>query len=180
VASIPGAPVDARRYSQAHVLIEAMWGGVKRWLFIELVQDIRLSTSNDEGTADAHVRFNWHFAGSMLHPGADYLFKSANVLTAQCGPEGVDIPTLERRATYVDAATRERARRGYAIDLQRVFACLQRRGEWGPAPMPAHAVPVTAVLFGIEQDDRLYVRGTATGITAPNAIWVAVDGVALR
>jgi hypothetical protein len=179
-ASLPGAPAGARRYSQAHVLIEAMWGGVKRWLFIELVPDVRLSASSDEGTADAHVRFNWHFASSMMHPGADYLFKSAALLTAQCAPEGVDIPTFDRAATYVDAATRERARRDYAIDLQRVFACLQRRGEWGPAPMPAHPVPVTTVMFGVEQDDRVYVRGAATGVTAPNAIWVAVDGVALR
>lgn len=180
VSSIPGAPSDARRYSQAHVLIEALWGGVKRWIFIELVPDIRLSATTRDGTVDAHVRFNWHFADSILYPGAEYLFKSGTVLTAQCADEGVVVPVLDRRATYANPATREQSRHDYRIDLQRVFDCLQRRGEWGRAPMPAHPVPITLVLFGIEQDDRVYRQGGFTGVTAPNAIWIAVDSVRIE
>jgi hypothetical protein len=33
---------------------------------------------------------------------------------------------------------------------------------------------------GIEQDDRYYADGAFTGVTAPNAIWIAVDGVRLE
>jgi hypothetical protein len=176
---VNGAPSGARRYSQGHLIVEAMWAGVKRWLFIELVPDVRSVAGHAEGSVDAHVRFNWHMAGSMLHPGSDYLYKSGTVISAQCAAEGVTIPVFDRRATYVDPATRARSRIDYAIDLQRVFDCLQRRGDWGPAPMPSHPVPVTAVVFGIEQDDRYYVDGMFTGHTAPNAIWIAVDGVRL-
>jgi len=174
-----GAPPGARRYSQAHVLIEVMWGGVRRWLFIELVPDTRRVAGTAEGSVDAHVRFNWHMVDSMLHPGADYLFKSATVLSAQCRAEGVVVPVLDRAATWVNPATRAQSRRDYAIDLQRVFDCLNRRGEWGPAPMPAHPVPVVGVMFGMEQDDRFYLDGEFTGVAAPNALWIAVDGVRL-
>ncbi len=176
----PGAPRDARRYSQAHILIEAMWGGVKRWVFVELIPDIRGVRGFAEGAVDAHVRFNWHLANSMMYPGADYVYKSGTVLTAQCAGEGLSIPVFDKRATYVDPATRDRSRIDYEIDLQRLFDCVNRRGEWGWDTMPAHAVPVTAVLFGIEQDDRFYARGEFTGHAAPNAIWIAVDSVGLQ
>jgi len=175
-----GAPAGAKRYSQAHVLIEVMWGGVRRWLFIELVPDHREVAGSAEGSVDVHVRFNWHMVNSMLYPGADYLYKSGTVLSAQCAAEGVAVPVLDKAATWVNPATRERARRDYAIDLQRVFACLQRRGEWGAAPMPAHPLPVTAVVFALEMDDRFYLDGRFTGVAAPNALWIAVDGVRLE
>lgn len=179
-AELYGAPAGAKRYSQSHVLIEAMWGGVKRWLFIELVPDVRKVPGTAEGSVDTHVRFNWHMVNSMLHPGADYLFKSGTVLTAQCDDEGVVIPVIDRAATYVNPATRAQARRDYAIDLQRVFNCLNRRGEWGAAPMPAHPVPVTSIMFGTEQDDRFYLYNEFTGVTAPNALWIAVDSIRLE
>lgn len=175
-----GAPAGARRYSQSHVLVEAAWGGVKRWLFIELVPDVRNVSGTGEGSVDVHVRFNWHMVNSMLHPGADYLFKAGTVLSAQCAEEGVVVPVLDRAATYVNPATRARARRDYAIDLQRVFNCLNRRGEWGAAPMPAHPVPIIGVMFGMEQDDRLYLDGEFIGATAPNALWVAFDNIRLE
>jgi hypothetical protein len=175
-----GAPAGAKRYSQSHVLIEAVWGGVKRWLFIELVPDGRFVSGTAKGSIDAHVRFNWHMVDSMLHPGADYLFKSGTVLTAQCQLEDVVIPVLDRAATYVNSATRALSRRDYSIDLQRVFNCLNRRREWGAAPMPAHPVPVTGVTFGMEQDDRFYLDGEFTGVAAPNALWIAVDSVRLE
>ncbi|MEO8135316.1 MAG: hypothetical protein ABI831_15195 [Betaproteobacteria bacterium] len=161
------------RYSQSHILIEAMWGGRKRWLFIELVPDPRVS---DAGV-DVHIRFNWHLVNSMLYPGADYVFKSAAVLTRQCRQERVDIPTQSRALTYMNPATRAQARLDYSFDLQLVFQCLNRIGAWGPEPMPTHAVPVTAIHFGLEQNDRLYRDGLFTGTTAPNGLWIAVDGV---
>ena len=175
-----GAPPDAKRYGQAHVLIEALWGGVKRWLFIELVPDVRNVAGTAEGSGDAHVRFNWHPVNSMLYPGADYLYKSGTVLSAQCAAEGVVVPVLDRAATYANPVTRGRARRDYAIDLQRVFACLNRRGEWGAAPMPAHPIPISGIMFGVEQDDRFYRNGEFTGVAAPNALWIAVDGIRLE
>ena len=167
------------RYSQAHVLIEAMWGGKKRWLFVELLPDPRKGADGGAATVDAHLRFNWHLVNSFLFPGADYVFKSAAVLTTQCAEENVAIPALDRSATYVDPATRSRARTNYAIDLQKVFACLDRLGAWGAEPMPSHAIPVTGIHFGIEQDDAFYRNGEATGERAPNAVWIAVDNVSL-
>ena len=103
--------------------------------------------------------------------------KSGNVISAQCAAEGVSIPMLDKRDTYVNPSTRARSRIEHSIDLQRLFDCVNRRGDWGLAAMPSHPVPVTMVLFGIEQDDRYYVDGAFTGHTAPNAIWIAVDGV---
>lgn len=175
-----GAPAGAKRYSQAHVLIEAMWGGVRRWVFLELVPDVREVAGTAEGSVDAHVRFNWHMVDSMLYPGADYVFKSGTVLTAQCATEGLAVPVIDKAATWVNPATRAAARRDYAIDLQRLFACLQRRGEWGAAAMPAHPIPVTAVVFALEMDDRFYLDGRFTGVAAPNTLWIAVDGVRLE
>jgi hypothetical protein len=177
VTSVKGAPPDARRYSQAHVLVEAAWGGVKRWLFVEIVPDVRLAPGAAVGVVDVHVRFNWHLLDSMMYPGADYLYKSGTVLSRQCEPEQVSIPVFDRRATYVNPKTRADSRIDFSIDLQRVFDCLQRRGEWGRAAMPQHAVPVTGVFFGVEQDDRLYHKGDYAELTAPNVIWVAVDSV---
>lgn len=175
-----GAPPGAKRYSQSHLLIEIMWGGVKRWLFVELVPDVRTVPGAAEGAVDMHVRFNWHMVNSMLHPGADYVFKSGTVLSAQCREEGVTIPTFDRAATYVNSETRTRSRRDYAIDLQRVFDCLNRIGAWGAAPMPAHPVPVTSIMFGMEMDDRFYLNGEFTGVAAPNALWIALDSVRLE
>jgi hypothetical protein len=175
-----GVPQDAKRYSQGHVLIEIMWGGVKRSLFIELVPDVRAVSGTAEGSIDVHVRFNWHMVNSMLHPGADYLYKSGTVLSAQCRQDGVVIPVLDRAATYVNPETRDRSRRDYKINIQRVFNCLNRIGAWGDAPMPAHPVPVTSIMFGMEQDDRVYLNGAFIGVTSPNAQWIAIDSVRLE
>lgn len=173
-------PDGVERYSQAHVLIEAMWGGRKRWLFIELLPDARRNPDAPGAGIDAHVRFNWHMVNSFIYPGADYLYKSAAVLTGQCRQEGIVVPAQSRMLTYRNAATRAQSRRDYSLDLQRVFACLNRIGAWGSEAMPAHAVPVTGLHFGIEQDDRLYRDGAFTGATAPNAVWIAVDSVRLE
>jgi hypothetical protein len=122
---------------------------------------------------------NWHVINSFIYPGADYVFNSAAVLTDQCRKEGIDVPTQSRLLTYENPATRGQARHEYSIDLQGVFDCLNRTGAWGPETMPAHAIPVTAIHFGIEQDDRLYRNGLFTGATAPNALWIAVDSVSV-
>lgn len=175
-----GAPAGSKRYSQSHVVIEAIWSGIKRWLFIELVPDVRYVSGTAEGSADVHVRFNWHMQNSMLFPGADYLFKSASTLTRQCATDGVEIRVLDRAATYLKAASRPDARRDYSIDLQRIFDCLNRRADWGAAPMPAHPVPIIGIMFGIEQDDRFYLDGEFTGVSAPNALWIAVDSVRIE
>ena len=176
-----GAPPGAKRYSQSHVVIEAIWGGVKRWLFIELVPDDRFVSGTAEGSADVHVRFNWHMVNSMLYPGADYVFKSASTLTRQCATDGVEIRVLDRAATYLKATLPHEARRDYALDLQRIFDCLNRHGDWGAAAaMPAHPVPIIGVMFGIEQDDRFYLDGEFTGVTAPNLLWIAIDNVRLE
>jgi hypothetical protein len=181
VDSVPpatrGAPDGSKRYSQGHVWLEATWGGIKRWVFIELVPDTRLAPSNGGGWADVHVRFNWHMYNSMLYPGADYIYKSGTILSTQCSSERLTIPVLDRSATYVNPATRDRSRHDYTIDIQAVFDCLNRRGEWGASPMPSHPIPVTGISFAIEQDDRYYLDGTFTGNTAPNSIWIAVDSV---
>jgi hypothetical protein len=176
--AFPSPPAGETRYSQAHLVIEALWGGRKRWLFVELLPDPR-TKSNRPLLIDAHLRFNWHLANSFLYPGADYLFKSAEVLNRQCAPEGIAIRSLDRQATYADPATRARSRTDYSIDLSLLFGCLQRIGAWREAPMPAHAVPVTGIHFGIEQDDAFYREGLRTASRAPNAIWIAVDSVRL-
>ncbi len=175
-----GAPAGSKRYGQSHFQVEATWGGIKRWVFIELVPDVRLVSQTDRGWADVHVRFNWHMYNSMLYPGADYIYKSGTVLSAQCTQEQVSVPVLDRALTYVNPATRDKARRSYSIDLQGLFDCLNRRGEWGASPMPSHPIPVTAISFGLEQDDRYYLDGAFTGVVGPNSMWIAVDSVQLN
>jgi len=170
---------DEQRYSQAHLLIEAMWGGRKRWIFVGLMPDIRHDANGEVPVVDAHFRFNWHLVNSFIYPGADYVFKAAAALSGQCASQGLSVPVVDRGATYTDPSTRARSRTDYAIDLQKLFDCLARTGAWGPEPMPAHRIPVTGVHFGIEQDDRFYRAGAATGQRAPNAIWIAIDGVGL-
>ena len=172
-ATLPGTS----RYRQSHVLIEATWGGRKRWLFVELLPDARRA-SNDDGI-DAHVRFNWHMASSFIYPGADYVFKSAQLLSRQCAQENVSVPVQQAGSTYVDPSTRGASRVPVAIDLQRVFDCLQRLGTWGADVMPSHPVPITGVHFGIEIDDRLY-SSSFTETTLPNALWIALDSIEIR
>ncbi|MBK7473249.1 MAG: hypothetical protein IPI73_24095 [Betaproteobacteria bacterium] len=99
------------------------------------------------------------------------------MLSGQCQQEGIVVPAQSRALTYNNAATRAQSRRDYSLDLQRVFDCLSRIGAWGTEAMPTHAVPVTGIHFGIEQDDRLYRDGAFTGATAPNAVWIAIDSV---
>ncbi|MEO6435496.1 MAG: hypothetical protein ABIP55_07010, partial [Tepidisphaeraceae bacterium] len=166
-----------KRYSQAHVLIEAIWGGRKRWLFLELLPDARREAGGADTGIDIHVRFNWHMVDSFIYPGADYVFKSASLLSEQCRAEAINVPALDRSLTYVNPATRNRSRIEYTLDLQATFDCLQRTGAWGLEPMPAHPVPVTGIHFGVEQDDRLYRDGAFTGVAVPNAVWIAVDGI---
>jgi hypothetical protein len=43
-----------------------------------------------------------------------------------------------------------------------------------------HPVPITAVSFGLEQDDRFYLDSRFTGIVAPNLLWIAVDDIRLQ
>ena len=116
---------------------------------------------------------------SFIHPGADYVFKSAALLSTQCSAESVSVPAHDPRLTYVDAATRSSSRIDYTIGLQRAFECLARMSTWGADPMPSHPVPVTGIHFGIEMDDRLYANAFA-GHTLPNALWIAVDSIDLR
>ena len=175
-----GAPAASKRYSQSHIVLEATWGGVKRWVFIEVVPDVRLVNGQDRGISDVRVRFNWHMYNSMLYPGAEYVYKSATVMATQCAPENVSIPSFDRGKTYVDPATRDAARVEYSIDIQKVFDCINRRGEWGAAPMPSHPIPVTAIAFGLEQDDRYYLDGAFTGVSGPNSLWIAIDNVRLN
>ena len=35
-------------------------------------------------------------------------------------------------------------------------------------------------MFGMEQDDRFYLDGSFTGVSAPNLLWIAVDSVKLN
>ena len=167
------------RSSQAQLVVEAIWGGKKRWMIVQVLPDPHLEAAM-AGNVDTRVQFSWHLVNSFLYPGADYAFKSAATLSAQCAVEGVNVPTMDRSATYVDPETRPQSRRDYAIDLQKVFACLQRLETWGGEPMPSHAVPITGIHFGIGQDDVFYHNGVATATRSANAIWLAVDGVRLE
>jgi len=170
--------VDTRS-SQAQFVVEAVWGGRKRWLMVQVLPDPHIEAAM-AGNVDTRVSFSWHLVNSFLYPGSDYSFKSAAVLSAQCAPEGVAVPTMNRNATYTDPATRSDSRREYSIDLQKAFACLDRLGTWGAESMPPHRIPVTGVHFGIGQDDVFYRNGVATDKRAANAIWIAVDGVRLE
>ena len=170
----------AQRYSQAHLLIEALWGGRKRWVFIELMPDARRNDGGADPGIDAHVRFNWHMVDSLIHPGADYVFKSAALLTAQCSAEGLMVPVLPRTSIYIDPITRQQSRIDPSIDLQRLFDCLNRIATWGAEPTPPHPIPITGIHFGVEMDDHLYRDGLFTGRAVPNAIWIAVDNIRIE
>ena len=117
---------------------------------------------------------------SFIYPGADYLYKSAALLSAQCTQERVFVTPQSPALTYLDPATRANSRVEYSIDLQKIFDCLDRLATWGAEPMPTHPVPITGIHFGIEMDDRLYRDGAFTGATAPNALWIALDDLRLE
>jgi hypothetical protein len=168
-------PGDTRS-SQAQFVVEAVWGGKKRWLIVQVLPDPHLEAAMG-GNVDTRVSFSWHLVNSFLYPGAAYTFKSASVLSTQCAAHGIKVATMDRNATYYDPLTRDNSRREYAIDLQKAFDCLTRLATWGPETMPAHRIPITGVHFGIGQDDVFYHNGVATAARSANAIWVAVDGV---
>ena len=167
------------RSSQAQFVVEAVWGGKKRWLIVQVLPDPHTDAAMN-GNVDTRVLFSWHLVNSFLYPGADYAYKSAAVLSRQCAAEGVSVPTMDRSSTYSDPATRANSRRHYTIDLQKAFDCLGRMGTWASEAMPSHPIPITGVHFGIGQDDVFYRDGVATSLRSANAIWIAVDGVRLE
>ena len=169
-----------QRYRQSHLLIEAIWYGKKRWLFVEMLPDARRSDGVVDAGIDAHIRFNWHMVDSFIYPGADYVYKSAAVLSAQCAQERVFVTPPSPSNTYLDPATRVNSRVEHSIDLQKTFDCLDRLATWGVEPMPTHPIPITGIHFGIEMDDRLYRDGSFTGEAAPNALWIALDDIRLE
>ena len=93
---------------------------------------------------------------------------------------------LERMSIL--GATTVEVKTGYGLDLETELKMLEVAAELDqempvtivPTFMPAHAIPITGIHFGIGQDDVFYRNGAATAARSSNAIWVAVDGVRLE
>jgi hypothetical protein len=145
----------------AFVIVEAQWGGTKRWSYIRLL---------DRNYAiNARYSFNWNILQSFLFPGADIVFRSADRLDSACReriPEwNAVLPMLAPAQTFLTHGNA--ARRSYTIDLEQLFTCLSDE-FLSPMP-PAGPIQITGIHFAIEQDFR-----------HDNYTWVAFDSVTLN
>lgn len=82
------------------------------------------------------VPFDWRYTDSVLYPGALLLTLVAEDLGSYCG---FDVPTLEQGADV-----------HYAIDLQRLYECMDDHGLFDEPFRAAGPVPVTAVFWANE------------------------------
>lgn len=133
-----GQAVPARALAQySGMLVEAQWGGLKRWVWVDL-----LKTFEAEGPS-LMIPWNWTVRESFYYPGAEIVFTSGQALRAQCGTEGFDIPSTAPE-TF---AHRQPVPIG--INLTRLYQCV---GGLFSAPFAAQAAPVniTGVQFFVE------------------------------
>ncbi len=152
---------DQSHVNAAYLIVEAQWGGVKRWAYISLL--------DRHNTVNARASFNWNILGGLWFPGADIMFRDADDLNTTCRtrvPGWTPLPAMLTPAqTYVNSGAA--ARRSYLVDLELLFGCLSPDFL---SPMPASGpIQITGVHFAIEQDFH-----------AGNFTWVAFDSVALN
>ena len=133
-----GQAVPARPRGQySGMLVEAKWAGLRRWVWIDL-----LKAFEAEG-ASILVPWNWTIRESFYYPGAEIVFTSGQALRAQCGSDGLDLPSTapETFAHRQPVAMR--------INLTRLYQCV---GNFFSTPFATQTAPVqiTGVQFFVE------------------------------
>jgi hypothetical protein len=116
----------------------ARWGGVPHLLFVDFygvgVQDYQMGPPGES-------KWNWPVEDSFYYPGAEIVTMVAGTqLSTYCG---IDLPRY----------TTDLARRRYAIDFGKLFACASDLGLVAPA-MPAGDIALDGVHW--------YIEGVAT------------------
>lgn len=131
-----GEPVPpAPRGQYAGVIVEAQWGGLKRWVWIDLLNAFALPAPS------VRVPWNWTVRDSVYYPGAEIVFTSGDTLRRECGTEGLELPAIAPATLAHGRPVPVR------LDLERLFACTAPLFGAAPPPGP---LPVTSVNFFVE------------------------------
>jgi hypothetical protein len=163
-----GEPLPPKPRGQyAGLYVEAKWGGMRRWVWVDLVNAHALPS------ASLQLPWNWGIVESFHFPGAEIVVTSGPTLQQECGIDGFDLPPTAP-AVFV---TRQPL--PFAIDLQRMFDCV---GDLFSAPLSAQPGPVeiTGVHFFVEVGlrDRDGLPGFSA-IDFDSRFGVAIDSVDL-
>ena len=130
------APTQPRG-QYAGLIVEAQWAGVKRWVWIDLLNTFATEGPSFLGT------WNWTVRESFYYPGAEIVYTSGQSLRDQCGAEGFDIPSMAPD-TFA-----HRQPVPMRINLTRLYQCI---GSLFSAPFAAQggSVEITGVQFFVE------------------------------
>ena len=144
----------------AFVIVEAQWGGIKRWSYLRLL--------DRNYPINGRYSFNWNILQSFLFPGADIVFRDAHSVDSACREKipgwNAVVPMMAPAQTFLTHGNV--ARRSYSLDLEQLFACLSDE-FLSPMP-PSGPIQITGIHFAIEQDYR-----------HDNYTWVAFDSIRL-
>ncbi len=161
-----GEAVPPRPRGQyAGMLVEARWGGRKRWVWVDLLK------AHDNATTTFMSPWNWGVRDSFYFPGAEIVFTSGQALRSECGATGFDLPDT------APATFSHRRPVPMRIDLTRLFECVGNRFS---APFAAQPSPVA--LTGLQYFVEIGVRERdgLPGLSATDydsRMAVAVDGI---
>ncbi|MET0344876.1 MAG: hypothetical protein ABW218_01315 [Casimicrobiaceae bacterium] len=144
----------------AFVIVEAQWGGIKRWSYLRLL--------DRNYPINGRYSFNWNILQSFLFPGADIVFRDAHSVDSACREKipgwNAVVPMMAPAQTFLTHGNA--ARRSYSLDLEQLFDCLSDE-FLSPMP-PSGPIQITGIHFAIEQDYR-----------HDNYTWVAFDSIRL-
>jgi hypothetical protein len=125
-------------YHAINVLVEAIFGGAKRQIWITLQEEI-----------SGRYQWNWNIAQSFFYPGADLnLFTPREILACGNLPTGTKVPDL--------ATAPVGARRSYSIPIRAIFTCLDSVSSlwpryWGISPIGfSRPMLISGIHVGIE------------------------------
>jgi hypothetical protein len=155
------------RGQHAGLYVEAQWAGVRRWIWIEL-----LNAYAQPGSTVV-TPWNWAIRESFHFPGAEIVLTSGPALQQECGVDGLQIPG------QAPAEYSHRQPLPVHIDLQRLYDCV---GHLYSTPLESVSGPVeiTGVHFWVEVGVReRNGQPGLSGIDYDSRLGVAIDSVDL-
>jgi hypothetical protein len=181
---------NSPRFNSGYVIVEAQWGGKKRWAYISVLN----RNNNNVGAIDTNQgHFNWNILQGVWFPGADGVFKNADTLDSECAPrvpgwitigspQSIYGSRIDPAITYNNTPNPgpTTARYTYTIDLMKLFTCLSPDFTH---PMPGTGnIPITAVHFAVEESHDAFDldNGQPLNPQYVNYTWIAVDSVTLQ
>jgi hypothetical protein len=125
------------RANFGYVFVEAQWGGLRRWVFIDLFARV------PGGPSFVREHWNWNVRQSMWYPGAEIIYLAADRLVATCNSatiSGSMIPVTKGASA------------NYSLDLETIYRCLGAVPDkaWSDA-LPQTPLAITGVHWAIEQ-----------------------------